>query len=1206
MNDSVEEEREENACQIDLNDERDGWHAIKGSNVTIQASDKAEIEKHAAGSNRVRSDVITTQQWEQKFYTGQLVASNSSFMAYSLTGRTGYVIRVIHVQTRNRTLLKGMQGRVADLGFANKQSNLFACVDQAGSIFIWNLELENNEIKATVKLHIVQDTPTVNTSLHRLMWCPQMPQMNSDADDPADGLGIAVVSDTGAEVWNVGIASAAQVGDEPVLRSTLKHGVFVVKKAHDMPISDLCLSPDGGVFATASLDGHVKFWRVSYEETDPNAVHDFVPHDGEPVSCLFFTDNHLVKDRNVPFWRFLVTGCRANTELKIWCAIQWTCLQTVNFVSSPGGIGPAPEIQIAIDLSASYLVLSDIRRAVLYIAHISQNLVEGVARIDGIMEFLLGQPLLSLAVNEVNEAQQGDDVLVGDQTMESQESQVLVELVCIHTKCMQKLQIRFPVFNADAVHLLKAVDEDEEKKSTAGEVVAAVAAAVETVTSPAVESQHSSLGSQHLMAPGDFTSSTDPPKNDDDVAAQPRSPSPPESVPYDENLASPSLASSFTTVSSIHEENFANSFSTLLPFVSTMKNSPIDLLKASSASSMSNPLASGREDVSSRQKLISDLDDEDDDDSELDGTRRKEDAQSLPLPIFPSAAGGGGGSGSGRGDDDESTMNEYEKIFKNADEEVAKLLDTTVLDGIGDDVVKDGEDLSFGNDEDDDGGSVATPTLPLNDPLLKNIVAEEILNDPKTKEAIARMTVSVPSDESPPRSHSGSQQQDQTHVTALLSELVSCVKAQQAELASMSQRLATQEEKREQVTTTMMTMIARLGDTFGESLTAQTQTLLTNQEQSGQTAGEKEKQRHDKLVSSLQRTVQSCLHGRVDKSVKAEVKDTVVPAINKIFSPIQEQINKTLAEKLVVADRIVRESIEKIVGSQPVIDGIGRVVGLVVQQSVQTSFRDIMQSMIIPGFEKACQAMVGQINELFQRGTVQYLEQVRQQTEGQQAILKTSVDNMMGQMQQQTASMHGMPDVLTRFTESVRTTLDESCTASLARMSDALTEEVRRIIQEQVVSDLVAQPGMNLSGQRKDHVKGALLELVKNEKLKEAFTQALSAVDLELVVLVCSSVPPEKLFDLSECALPQPILLSLIQQLAASDLQEHAELKLKYLQESVLALDVKNAVTSQHMGSVLRSVSESIRKYQQQIQARNPSLSNALRALRMIVQGMLK
>ena len=70
------------------------------------------------------------------------------------------------------------------------------------------------------------------------------------------------------------------------------------------------------MFATASLDGHVKFWRVSYEETEyvassdeakdvslslcvssPNAVHDFVPHDGEPVSCLFFTDNHLVKDR---------------------------------------------------------------------------------------------------------------------------------------------------------------------------------------------------------------------------------------------------------------------------------------------------------------------------------------------------------------------------------------------------------------------------------------------------------------------------------------------------------------------------------------------------------------------------------------------------------------------------------------------------------------------------------------------------------------------------------------------------------------------------------------------------------------------------------------------------------------------------------------------------------------------------------------------
>ena len=41
------------------------------------------------------------------------------------------------------------------------------------------------------------------------------------------------------------------------------------------------------------------------------------------------------------------------------------------------------------------------------------------------MEFLLGQPLLSLAVNEVNEAQQGDDVLDGDQTMESQFSSSL-------------------------------------------------------------------------------------------------------------------------------------------------------------------------------------------------------------------------------------------------------------------------------------------------------------------------------------------------------------------------------------------------------------------------------------------------------------------------------------------------------------------------------------------------------------------------------------------------------------------------------------------------------------------------------------------------------------------------------------------------------------------------------------------------------------
>lgn len=36
----------------------------------------------------------------------------------------------------------------------------------------------------------------------------------------------------------------------------------------------------------------------------------------------------------VPFWRFLITGADQNRELKMWCTVSWTCLQTVRWAWS--------------------------------------------------------------------------------------------------------------------------------------------------------------------------------------------------------------------------------------------------------------------------------------------------------------------------------------------------------------------------------------------------------------------------------------------------------------------------------------------------------------------------------------------------------------------------------------------------------------------------------------------------------------------------------------------------------------------------------------------------------------------------------------------------------------------------------------------------------------------------------------------------------
>jgi hypothetical protein len=72
------------------------------------------------------------------------------------------------------------------------------------------------------------------------------------------------------------------------------------------------------------------------------------------------------------------------------------------------------------------------------------------------------------------------------------------------------------------------------------------------------------------------------------------------------------------------------------------------------------------------------------------------------------------------------------------------------------------------------------------------------------------------------------------------------------------------------------------------------------------------------------------------------------------------------------------------------------------------------------------------------------------------------------------------------------------------------------------------------------------IEQLMNEKdFAGAFQEALTAADLNLVIMVCQSCDPVELFAQDPCPLNQPILLSLIQQLSV-DLSSDTELKHRY------------------------------------------------------------
>lgn len=67
---------------------------------------------------------------------------------------------------------------------------------------------------------------------------------------------------------------------------------------HAGTIVEATLSPDGTALATASTDGEVKFFQVFLHSNShngppqPRCLHQWRPHGGRPISCLFFLDDH--------------------------------------------------------------------------------------------------------------------------------------------------------------------------------------------------------------------------------------------------------------------------------------------------------------------------------------------------------------------------------------------------------------------------------------------------------------------------------------------------------------------------------------------------------------------------------------------------------------------------------------------------------------------------------------------------------------------------------------------------------------------------------------------------------------------------------------------------------------------------------------------------------------------------------------------------
>ena len=105
------------------------------------------------------------------------------------------------------------------------------------------------------------------------------------------------------------------------------------------------------------------------------------------------------------YWRYAVTGANYNQEIKIWACETWTCLQTIHLLPTSDIIGnnvAMPCLQIEVDLGARYIVMSDIRRKVIYVMQLFQDIQASHVHVSSFSEFLLAQSYVSLAIQDAS------------------------------------------------------------------------------------------------------------------------------------------------------------------------------------------------------------------------------------------------------------------------------------------------------------------------------------------------------------------------------------------------------------------------------------------------------------------------------------------------------------------------------------------------------------------------------------------------------------------------------------------------------------------------------------------------------------------------------------------------------------------------------------------------------------------------------------
>ncbi|KAM4618939.1 enhancer of mRNA-decapping protein 4 isoform 2-T2 [Polymixia lowei] len=1273
--------------------------SISSNNVEIVASRDSSIDSKARGSNKVKIQPVAKYDWEHRYYYGNLIAVSNSFLAYAIRGANNQaMIRVLSLGFPERSLLKGFTGAVTDLAFAHLDSSLLGCVDEAGNLVVWQLTCTNSKILDQVVIHIRQPEDTPLNSHRRLIWCPFILEENEENQDDISQT-LALLHEDRAEVWDLEVLRANN-SSWPVDASELKEGLITVK-GHTQRVSEGALSPDGTVLATASHDGYVKFWQIYLEggQKQPRCLHEWLPHGGRPLSCLLFCDNHKKQDPDVAFWRFLITGADQNQELKMWCTISWTCLQTIRFSPDPFNLSVLPSLKVSLDLSAECFILTDVQRKVLYVMQLHQDQEKGLASFTAVSEFLLTHPVLSFGVQAVTHSRlRHTEVLPADEDSESMttegnqgpmesKSGIQIKLYCVHTKSLQDVQIWFqPNLGSNSALYLPHSDSqdgfgfsdhltDQSSDKESGSGSQSDLRKIPSLPAPADFLSASGAGGgamPKLMTPDAFmTPSTSVPASPGSSASSLTivtaisSNSDSTNRAVDEVSQSPSRVennnSSLTLSASSSSPRAA---SILLPGLENLQalaatSSPLSLdsplvLDPPLLPPQASPTRARSPDVISSASTAMSQDMPEIASQTLQLQRSLiSNPEPLPLPalqtdsmasaasalhllssprgansnsLLPLELVGGAGSvggvveveprlshtpsllenalsqenaGAGGGTSDGSVSHTPWPAAPDITRETRNSLRDNGLGDCSREELKDrhisspyhrrsyhltqndSQDASAEqSDHDDEVASLASSSGNCGARTSHRLPVKDWKTSPRGSPKLKRKSKKEDGESAQSR------QTDPGQMSAeVQEELLVLLRGQQRELA----------ELRGQV------------DAMQTSVTAHVEHVMASHQEQEQRRLERvlaesqcrQQQLQDQLSQQLGHTLSSALTNRMDKVLREELKKTVPQTISKSLEPVTGQLSNTVAAKLTAVEVTLKDNVSKVVKSKNTTDAIGRAAAEAMQGPIQAAYKDAFQSVVLPVFERGCQSMFQQINDSFKQGTQEYIQQLEAHVKSRKQREQEARDPVIGQLQQMMDSFQSSNDQLANsITASVRTEVQHQLQMMVGNLQESILSQVQRIVkgevslamkeQQAVVTSSIMQamrsaagtpvPTAHLDYQAQ---QANILQLLQQGQLNQAFQQALSATDLNLVLYVCETIDSQQVFGQHPCPLSQPVLLSLIQQLS-SNLATRSELKISYLEDALMNLDHGDPLTRDHMSAVLSQVRPKLLAFLQQ------------------------